>query len=96
MNWHLARYFQDRPKKVGVTRLRPCHKGGNRHVEEKNWTRVRQLLGYERMEDPAVIEPLNVLYREVCGPLHNFLCRAPSWRRKSVRESKFVGNTTNL
>jgi hypothetical protein len=72
LNWHLVRYFQDRPKKVGFTRSRPYHKDDNGHVEEKNWTRVRQLLGYGRFEDPAVLVPLNELYREVWEPLHNF------------------------
>jgi len=48
LNWHLVRYFQDRPKRVGFTRSRPHHKDDNGHVEEKNWTRVRQLLASVR------------------------------------------------
>jgi len=72
LNWHLVRYFQERPKRVGFTRSRPYHKDDNGHVEEKNWTRVRQLLEYGRFEDPAVLGPLNELYREIWEPLHNF------------------------
>lgn len=45
LNWHLVRYFQERPKRVGFTRSRPYHKNDNGHVEQKNWTHVRQLLG---------------------------------------------------
>jgi hypothetical protein len=48
-----------------LTRSRPYYKDDNRHVEEKNCTRVQQLLGCERFEDPAVLEPLNELYREI-------------------------------
>ena len=48
LNWHLIGYFTDRPKKVCFTRSRPYHKNDNGHVEQKNWTHVRQLLGYER------------------------------------------------
>jgi hypothetical protein len=57
---------------MGLTRSRLYYKDDNGHVEEKNWTRVQQLLGYERFEDRAVVEPLNELYREVWELLHNF------------------------
>jgi hypothetical protein len=83
LNWHLVRYFQDRPKKVGFTRSRPYPKDDNGHVEEKNWTRVRQLLGYERFEDRAVVEPLNQLYREDWEPLHNFFLPCAKLESKS-------------
>jgi len=52
-------------------------------VEEKNCTRVQQLLGYERFEDPAVLEPLNELYREIWEPLHNFFCLVRSFESPS-------------
>ena len=32
----------------------------------------RQLLGYGRLEDPTLLQPINRLYKEVWGPLHNF------------------------
>jgi len=72
LNWHLVRYFQDRPRRVGFTRSRPYHKDDNGHVEQKNWSRVRQLFGYGRFEDPGLIEPMNHIYREIWEPLHNF------------------------
>lgn len=72
LNWHLVRYLQERSKTVAFTRSRPYHKDDNGHVEEKNWTRVRQLLGYERFEDPELVREINALYRDVWEPLHNF------------------------
>jgi hypothetical protein len=72
LNWHLVRYFQDRTKVVGFTRSRPYHKDDNGHVEQKNWTHVRQLLGYERLADPELIPLINQLYQEVWEPLHNY------------------------
>jgi len=72
LNWHLVRYFQDRPKAVGFTRSRPYHKNDNGHVEQKNWTHVRQLLGYDRLDDMELLEPINRLYREMWEPLHNY------------------------
>lgn len=72
LNWHLVRYFQERPKKVGFTRSRPYKKNDNAHVEQKNWTHVRQLLGYDRLGDPGLVCEINALYRECWEPLHNF------------------------
>lgn len=74
LNWHLVRYFQERPKKVGFTRSRPYHKNDNGHVEQKNWTHVRQLLGYDRLEDPELCAAINTLYRDCWEPLHNYFC----------------------
>ncbi len=54
--------------------LRPYHKNDNGHVEQKNWTHVRQLLGYERLEDPEMVNAINTLYRELWEPLHNYFC----------------------
>lgn len=88
LNWHLVRYFQDRTKRVGFTRSRPYHKDDNGHVEEKNWTRVRQLLGYERFENPAVLEQLNALYRQVWEPLHNFFLPCAKLQAKSRHGAK--------
>ena len=74
LNWHLVRYFQERPRRVAFTRSRPYHKNDNGHVEQKNWTHVRQLLGYERFADPQMVAEINALYRELWEPLHNYFC----------------------
>ena len=74
LNWHLVRYFQERRHKVAFTRSRPYHKNDNGHVEQKNWTHVRQLLGYDRLEDPALCAEINALYTEIWEPLHNYFC----------------------
>ena len=57
-------YFGQRQKKVAFTRSRPYHKNDNGHVEQKNWTHVRRLLGYDRLQDPALREPINALERD--------------------------------
>ena len=64
LNHHLLRYFvEDRIKPVQFTRSRPYKKNDNAHVEQKNWTHVRHLFGYDRFDDPAVVELMNDLYR---------------------------------
>lgn len=72
LNYHLLRYFQDRPKAVNFTRSRPYHKDDNAHVEQKNWMWPRQLLGYQRLDDPNQVGPISNLFKEAWGPLHNF------------------------
>lgn len=72
LNWHLIRYLQERGQPVRVTRSRPYHSDDNAHVEQKNWMWPRQLLGYGRLEEPAVVPLINKLFVEVWGPLHNF------------------------
>lgn len=72
LNWHLIRYLQERSEPVRVTRSRPCHSDDNAHVEQKNWMWPRQLLGYGRLENPDMVPPINRVYQELWGPLHNF------------------------
>ncbi len=72
LNWQLVRFLQERQTPVQVTRSRPYHKDDNAHVEQKNWMWPRQLLGYQRLENPERVTPINDLYRDVWGPLHNF------------------------
>jgi hypothetical protein len=67
---HLWRYLRDRPRPVDFTRGRPYFKNDQAHVEQKNWTHVRQLLGYDRLEHIELVEPINELYR-LWGTFHN-------------------------
>jgi hypothetical protein len=72
LNWTLIRYLQVRARPIGLTRSRPYHKDDNAHVEQKNWMWPRQLLGYGRLESEALLKPINALYTEAWGPMHNF------------------------
>ena len=49
LNYHLWGYLAQRQVPVEFTRSRPHHKNDNAHVEQKNWTWPRQLLGYNRL-----------------------------------------------
>ncbi len=72
LNHHLWAYMRERKVAVEFTRSRPYHSDDNAHVEQKNWTWARQLLGYGRLEDPALVAPISALYREVWAPWQNF------------------------
>jgi len=61
INWHLQAWCQR--KGIQLTRGRPYKKDDNAHVEQKNWTHVRKLLGWDRYDSLAAVEALNDLYR---------------------------------
>lgn len=72
LNFRVMAHLMERKKPIHMIRSRPYHKDDNAYVEQKNWTHVRQLFGYERIEDPALIEAMNRIYEELWNPLHNF------------------------
>lgn len=74
LNYHLLRHLAQRQRPVQFTRSRAYHKDDNAHVEQKNWTHVRQWLGYQRLDDPHVVPLLNDLYRHEWRLFHNFFC----------------------
>lgn len=82
LNHHLWTYMRDRKAAVEFTRSRPYHSDDNAHVEQKNWTWARQLLGYTRLEDPALVAPISALYREVWAPWQNFFLPCLKLERK--------------
>ena len=61
INWHLKHWCEQ--KKIQLTRGRPYKKDDNAHVEQKNWTHVRKLLGWQRYDSPVAGEAINDLYR---------------------------------
>jgi len=60
INHHLVRYCGEAG--IEFTRCRPYKKDDNAHIEQKNWTHVRRIWGWERYESPQVIEAMNELY----------------------------------
>ena len=78
LNYRLWRYFRERPVPVEFTRSRPYHKNDNAHVEQKQWTHVRQLLGYQRLEHRRLVALINDLYSHEWRALQNFFL--PSMR----------------
>lgn len=62
INAHLLGYCQRH--RIQFTRGRPYKKDDNAHIEQKNWTHVRKLLGYVRYDSPAAVAAMNALYRQ--------------------------------
>jgi hypothetical protein len=88
LNWHLVDYFGKRKTPVGFTRSRAYHKNDNARVEQKNWTHVRQLVGYGRFEGETVAELLDDLYRQEWSWFRNFFCPVMKHLRTESKGSR--------
>jgi hypothetical protein len=55
INYHLHKYYTKRAKPVQFTRSRAYKKDDNAHIEQKNWTHVRQWIGYDSLLAPVII-----------------------------------------
>jgi hypothetical protein len=60
LNAHLVRYCTQ--QELTFTRSRPYWKNDQAHVEQKNWSVVRRLVGYGRFESEAALAQLNRVY----------------------------------
>lgn len=92
LNHHLVRYFSGHPEQPSFTRSRPYRKNDNAHVEQKNWSQVRHLFGYDRFDNPRLVELMNDLYANEWSPLQNHFCptlklQGEVTRRESLQEA---------
>jgi len=85
LNHHLVRYC--RAGQIQFTRGRPYQKDDNAHIEQKNWTHVRRLIGWDRYDSAAAVGLLNDLYRHELPLMMNLF--QPSVK---LRSKKRVGS----
>jgi len=89
LNHHLVRYFTDHKPRVKFTRSRPYKKNDNAHVEQKNWSYVRALLGYDRLDNPKLVELINRLYAKQWSRFQNHFCPTLKLLNKKRINSKY-------
>jgi len=59
-------------------------------VEQKNWSHVRQLLGYDRFDKPQLVDLLNDLYKNEWSLYNNFFSPTLKLKTKHRVKSKYV------
>jgi hypothetical protein len=104
LNAHFITYFRNREPPVTLTRSRPYHKNDNAHIEQKNYTHVRQLLGDDRFDQYELVAPLNALlklwslWNNLYGAQRRLLKkeRAPDGKVKRIHEKKAATPCTRL
>jgi hypothetical protein len=89
INWSLLNYC--RKHQVNLTRSRPYHKNDNAHIEQKNWTAIRQLVGYSRFETEEQLNILNDLYANEWRLYLNFF--QPTMKLKKKIKDTQTGRT---
>ena len=71
INHHLIAWWNAHLPPIDLSRSRPYHKNDNAHVEQKNRTHVRGLLGEDRLDERDLQKPLEELHR-IWSQLHNY------------------------
>lgn len=89
INHHLWRYCKKNT--IEFTRSRADKKNDNAHVEQKNYTAIRKVVGYARLDTTEQLDILNRLYD---GPLRLYLNHfQPTRKRKSKEYDPATGKT---
>jgi hypothetical protein len=86
INHHVMGWLQKRKRPVFITRSRPYKKEDNAHVEQKNWTHIRQWFGHERHDHPAVVGLINSLVQGPYGQLLNYFHASPKLERQERQD----------
>ena len=76
LNTVLEAYLRNRERPPNWTRSRAYKKNDQAHVEQKNFTHVRRLLGYGRFERLELVALVNDLYETAWLPLRNYFTPA--------------------
>jgi hypothetical protein len=93
LNHHLLKHFTDNPDRkapIFFTRSRAYKKDDNAHIEQKNYTHVRQKLGYRRFENKKIVDLLNDLYKNDWRLYHNFFLPSVKLIEKERIRSKVI------
>ena len=91
LNWSLYEYLMGRQwRRVPFTRSRAYRKNDNAHVEQKNWTHVRQLFGHDRFEQPQLVPLMNDLYLQEWSQFQNHFRPSFKLHSRDKRGSKTI------
>jgi hypothetical protein len=87
INEHLLAYCTEH--EITFTRSRPYNKNDGAHVEQKNWARVRELVGYLRYDTAAELAKLNEIW-ELDRIFTNYLLPQQKLVSKERRGAKVI------
>jgi len=90
LNRILIKYFLDRNEPAPFTRARSYQKNDQAHVEQKNYSLVRQFVGYERLDSIETVDALNDLYRQEWSLFFNHFMPCEKLLSKEKVGSKIV------
>lgn len=88
INWQL--YTHCVMNNIEFTRGRPYAKNDNAHIEQKNYTHVRKLIGYKRLDKDHQLKKMNDLYWNEWDFYKNFFLPNKKLIEKKRVEAKIV------
>jgi hypothetical protein len=75
------KHLEGRPRPIKMRRSRPYKKNEQCYVEQKNFTHVRKIFKYHRLQEQELILLMNDIYENYWNPLHNYFI--PSFKLES-------------
>jgi hypothetical protein len=88
LNYPVMEFLQKRSKPIEVFRSRPYRKNDQCYVEQKNFTHVRNIFGYDRIAKRDLVTLMNEIYKEYWCPLQNFFIPT----MKLIRKTRIGGH----
>ncbi len=85
LNYPVIEFLEKRDTPIKISRSRPYRKNDQCYVEQKNYTHVRLLFGYDRVPKRDLVLLMNEIYRDYWSPFQNFFI--PSM--KLIRKERF-------
>ena len=85
INWHCKGWCDE--QQITMTRTRPYMKNDHARIEQKNYTNIRDFVGYSRLDHPGQADVLNKLY-DVLEDYINFFLPSVKCLRKERTGSK--------
>lgn len=90
MNHHLIRYCESSRPRLEFTHSRPYEKEDQGHVEQKNFTHVRKVFGWDRYDTPEALEAMNDLYRHELSLWNNLFQPSVKLKEKVRKGSRLI------
>jgi hypothetical protein len=72
LNYEMENYLTQRKPKIHWSRRRPYKKNDAAHVEQKNWTHVRELFGYDRFDNVLLRKQMDAIYKKYWNVIQNY------------------------
>ncbi len=88
INYGLQQHFHNHKPPIHFTRSRPYEKNDQAYVEQKNFSVVRQFLGYQRLDNPELNTLLNAFFSRCWRDYVNFFLPTLKLIRKETVGSK--------
>jgi hypothetical protein len=86
INWFLKDWCDK--QNIQMTRIRPYYKNDHARIEQKNYTNIRDFLGYTRIESPKKVKLINQLY-DLLEDYINFFLPSQKCIKKERQGSKY-------